>query len=192
MNNTEPNPVGHWRPGDRPAVFESHALGTLLERVREPMHVVRDHGRARIGLALGGAVTTSSVPSDLPLMATLPAIYPEWNINQAIACFAPLSGLLNAFLAIYLQSDMAQRWLLSTSKNTTSQVNLAITTCPKLPIPHPPLAEQHRIVAEVDRLLSVLDRVEARITPNLSRSTRLRQAILKRAFEGRLVPQDAP
>ena len=78
MNNTEPNPVGHWRPGDRPAVFESHALGTLLERVREPMHVVRDHGRARIGLALGGAVTTTSVPSDLPLMATLPAIYPEW------------------------------------------------------------------------------------------------------------------
>ena len=59
-----------------------------------------------------------------------------------------------------------------------------------LPIPVPPLAEQHRIVAEVERRLSVVQEVEATVAANLKRAERLRQSILKRAFEGRLVAQD--
>jgi type I restriction enzyme S subunit len=59
-----------------------------------------------------------------------------------------------------------------------------------MPVALPPLAEQHRIVAEVERRLSVIDELEATITTNLKRTDRLRQAILKRAFEGKLVPQD--
>ncbi len=54
----------------------------------------------------------------------------------------------------------------------------------------PPFAEQHRIVAEVERRLSLIDELEAAIAANLKRADRLRQSILKRAFEGKLVPQD--
>jgi PfaD family protein len=50
----------------------------LLAQIREPVHVVRDAARARIGLASGGAVTTTAAQGDSPLLATLPAIYPEW------------------------------------------------------------------------------------------------------------------
>ena len=57
-------------------------------------------------------------------------------------------------------------------------------------IPLPPLAEQQRIVEEVERRLSVMDEVEAALAANLKRAERLRQAILKRAFEGKLVPQN--
>ncbi len=53
-------------------------LSELLQRIREPMHVVRDAARARIGLAVGGSATTAVAAGDLPLLASLPALYPEW------------------------------------------------------------------------------------------------------------------
>ena len=54
----------------------------------------------------------------------------------------------------------------------------------------PPLAEQHRIVAEVERRLSVIQQAAAAVVASLQGAERLRQSILKRAFSGRLVPQD--
>jgi type I restriction enzyme S subunit len=56
--------------------------------------------------------------------------------------------------------------------------------------PLPPLPEQRRIVAEVERRLSVVDALEREVEAALARAARLRQSILKRAFEGRLVLQD--
>ncbi len=50
----------------------------------------------------------------------------------------------------------------------------------------PPLEEQRRIVAEVERRLSVVSEVEAAVEAGLARAKRLRQAVLKSAFEGRL------
>jgi type I restriction enzyme S subunit len=59
-----------------------------------------------------------------------------------------------------------------------------------MPFPVPPLAEQQRIVAEVERHLSVIQAAENIVAANLKRSERLRQSILKQAFSGKLVPQD--
>ena len=72
----------------------------------------------------------------------------------------------------------------------TAQKTLGLGSLRSIVLPLPPLAEQRRIVAEVDRRLSVLDALDATLDLNLARCARLRQAILKRAFEGRLVPAE--
>jgi len=59
-----------------------------------------------------------------------------------------------------------------------------------LPFVLPPLAEQRKIVEEIERRLSIADQVEKTIEQSLKQAERLRQSILKRAFEGKLVPQD--
>jgi PfaD family protein len=78
VKRSELTPVGHWRSGLVCPVFELSELGPMLASVREPVHIVRDTSRARIGLAIGGEVVTTAGPGDLPLLATLPAMYPEW------------------------------------------------------------------------------------------------------------------
>ena len=67
-----------------------------------------------------------------------------------------------------------------------------VQTC-ALPIFHvavPPLAEQTRVVAEVERRLSVVERLEAFVSVDLHRAIRVRQSVLHRAFQGRLVSQN--
>ncbi len=51
----------------------------------------------------------------------------------------------------------------------------------------PPIAEQDRIVTEVDRHLSLIRETEAQVDTNLQRAERLRQSLLARAFSGGLV-----
>jgi type I restriction enzyme S subunit len=53
-------------------------------------------------------------------------------------------------------------------------------------IPLPPLAEQTRIVAEVERRLSVVEEQQTAVSANLVRASRLRQSILEKAFLGEL------
>lgn len=68
-----------------------------------------------------------------------------------------------------------------------SGVNLTQKRFGELLIPLPPLAEQTRIVAEVERRLSVVAELESVVSANLQRASRLRQSILQKAFTGELV-----
>ena len=60
--------------------------------------------------------------------------------------------------------------------------DLGLTRMVWITMPLPPLAEQHRIVAEVDRHLSIVREVESEVDANLKRAETLRQAVLARAF----------
>jgi type I restriction enzyme S subunit len=85
----------------------------------------------------------------------------------------------------------AMTWLLSpggrheierVSSSTSGLHTLSTGKVARLPLPVPPLAEQRRIVAEVDRRLSIVRGVEAEVKANLKRADALRQAVLARAF----------
>ena len=71
--------------------------------------------------------------------------------------------------------------------NQESMRNIGQVRIRQIRIPLPPLDEQHRIVAEVERRLSLCDKMEATITESLQKAESLRQSILKKAFEGKLL-----
>ena len=47
--------------------------------------------------------------------------------------------------------------------------------------------EQHKIIQEIESRLSVCDKVEQNISESLEKAKVLRQSILKKAFEGKLL-----
>ncbi len=103
-----------------------------------------------------------------------------------------ITGMLGEWLLYVLRSPWGRREIESLATgNQESMRNIGQDRLRRIRIPIPPFAEQTRIVAEVERRLSVVDRLEATVEKNLARCVRLRQSILKVAFEGRLVPQDA-
>ena len=71
-------------------------------------------------------------------------------------------------------------------KHTTNLASTSMFNLKSLPIPIQPPSKQVRIVAELERRLSVVEELEAVVTANLQRATRLRQSILQNAFAGNL------
>ncbi len=93
------------------------------------------------------------------------------------------------FVFYYLFSSKGQQQILSDFRGAT--VGGISRNFPlNVDIPLPPLTEQEQIVSELDRHLSIADKVGATIASELTRAERLRHAILKDAFSGKLVPQD--
>jgi type I restriction enzyme S subunit len=60
----------------------------------------------------------------------------------------------------------------------------------KLPLPLAPLTEQTEVILQIEAVFSTIAHSELEVGRARERATRLRQSILKRAFEGKLVPQD--
>ena len=116
-------------------------------------------------------------------MLAYPACFPD-----SVVGFLSDSDLVTTkFLGIFLRTEKDQ---LERFAPATAQKNINLQILSELAIPLPPLAEQHRIVAEVERQMSVIQQAEAAVDASLKRADRLRQSILKQAFFGQLVPQD--
>jgi type I restriction enzyme S subunit len=94
------------------------------------------------------------------------------------------------YVVIYLTSVEGRSKLTSRAKWAVNQASINQEDVLLTAIPLPPAKEQNRIVSEVRRRLSVIEELEVQVEANARRADRLRQAILKRAFEGDLVPQD--
>ena len=91
---------------------------------------------------------------------------------------------------IYTTSQLGRAFIEKNAASSAGQNNVSLSLIHTMPMPLPPIAEQRRIVAEVERRLSVVQQAEATVEASLARAERLRQSILKQAFSGKLVPQD--
>ena len=81
-------------------------------------------------------------------------------------------------------NSFGKDYFLREGKQTTNLASINLTKLSAFPVPLPPLTEQHRIAAEVDRRLSLVRGVEAEVDANLKRAERLRQSVLGRLFAG--------
>ena len=112
------------------------------------------------------------------------------NLNQAVAIIRLVDrAMLNRLLVLFILSPPVQEYITKT-KADVARANFNLDDIRPMPMPLPPLAEQGEIVSEVERRLSVVAKVEKQVDAGLKRAARLRQSILERAFEGKLVPQD--
>jgi len=100
-------------------------------------------------------------------------------------------GQISPFLLVYQMCSHEFRKRMEKVKRATTNV-AALYAKDMLPLPVLLMcqAEQHRIVEEIERRFSIDDAVEKVVDQNLKQAERLRQSILKRAFEGKLVLQD--
>lgn len=97
---------------------------------------------------------------------------------------------LSSYLQIVFQGSEPIRWQIADAAIGTTRAGFNTGLLAKLSVPLPPLAEQMAIVSEVASRTSVFADIESSLERGRLRASRLRQSILKRAFEGKLVPQD--
>jgi type I restriction enzyme S subunit len=109
-------------------------------------------------------------------------------LNQRLARLTPML-VHRRFVLWLLKSSIFRRFV--DGLNTGSLIQHMFTSqLARFILPLPPLQEQERIAAEVEAKLSVVDQNEAACEKASRAIDALRQSILKRAFEGKLVPQD--
>ena len=90
--------------------------------------------------------------------------------------------------AVYLNLAMNAPFFRATQivpelQQQCGQANVNGTKLRSMVVPLPPLAEQHRIVAKVDDLMSLCDQLEARLTTGQTEKSRLLEAVLHEALE---------
>jgi type I restriction enzyme S subunit len=106
--------------------------------------------------------------------------------NQQINALVTNPQIATPQWAFWFFSSPVGQQQIKTNASATTLPILNKSKFEALEFPLPPLGEQTRIVAEVERRLSVVEELEAMVSANLQRATRLRQSILQQAFAGEL------
>ena len=112
------------------------------------------------------------------------------HLAPNVAKIEPYSNKIDLKYALYyLMSDLGQLGVRGISKST-AQPSLSIATIRSLEIALPPLAEQHRIVAEIEKLFELIDQIEQGKADLQTIIKQTKSKILDLAIHGKLVPQD--
>ena len=94
------------------------------------------------------------------------------------------------FVFAYISSQLIQQYLEDNLAGSTNQKELYIGVLSDLSFPLPPLAEQHRIVVEIERWFSLIDIIETGKDDLQTAIKQTKSKILDLAIHGKLVPQD--
>ena len=137
-----------------------------------------------------GDLIMNIVGPPLGKLAIIPHSLPQANFNQAAVLIRPLQykEVLVKYLFYYL-SEMTEINSIST-KGSAGQVNISLTQSQNMRIPLPSLAEQQRIVAEIERWFVLIDQIEQGKVDLQTTIKQTKSKILDLAIHGKLMPQD--
>jgi type I restriction enzyme S subunit len=97
--------------------------------------------------------------------------------------FRLVPGVLPRYVELYLGSKIGKRCLTADAKWAVNQASINQKDVQATEIPLPSLDRQAHIIGEVDRRLSIVREVAAKVDANLKRTAALRQAVLSRVFQ---------
>jgi type I restriction enzyme, S subunit len=121
---------------------------------------------------------------------TLNSLKEPFSLLSSVCIFKTKKNELDSgFLKYFLQSPLGSKTVVDSMTGTAIK-RIILRKIKDAEIIQPPLPEQNRIVSEIESRLSVCDKIEESIEHSLKQAESLRQSILNKAFEGRLVPQD--
>lgn len=125
------------------------------------------------------------------LLRTLPVALNmvDATVNQDLKVLIPSKKINNEFL-LWIAIAFGDNIRHNCAKDGTTVQSINIPALREFSIPLAPKEEQDEIVAQIEKNMSIVDEIELTITTSLRQAKTLRQSILKRAFEGKLVPQD--
>jgi type I restriction enzyme S subunit len=135
------------------------------------------YGRTRL---TGGEILICVVGS-IGKIGIAPEHWSGANIARAVARLKLVPEVSAAYMLLALQSGMIQGFF-KDSTRTLAQPTLNISLIEVAPIPLPPLAEQHRIVANVDELMALCDELEQHLSQAEQGRRGLLEAVLREAL----------
>lgn len=163
----------------RPTEINNHKI--VLDGIRKTSSSIAAKYKRSV-LKAGDIIL--SIVGTIGKVAIVPPELEGGNITQSSVRIRPNRIQIDGkFLSLVLRSPVATRQY-DAARLGTAVPRLNVAHVRDLLVPLPPLAEQTRIVAEVERRLSVIEEMESAVAANLQRATRLRHSILQKAFAG--------
>lgn len=107
----------------------------------------------------------------------------RFTFSHTLFLVKPMRGVLPDYLLLQLRRDQTVKWLVREMNQNTGVPTLGKAKMERLPIALPPLAEQGRIVAEVDKLMGLCDQLRTSITMREQTRSLLLEAVLNEALE---------
>jgi type I restriction enzyme S subunit len=159
-----------------------HLRLSNIQRVKPPT----DSEGARTRLEEGDVLI--SITGEVGLLGLIPDNFGESYINQHTCLVRPMESLKNRYLPELFRSPFAQQQFDEPQRGLKNSFRLTDVT--QFLVPLPPLAEQLRIVAKVDELMALCDRLEAQLTAAQSETSLLLESVLHHALHSTdLVPE---
>jgi type I restriction enzyme, S subunit len=113
----------------------------------------------------------------------------EFCFQRHIALIRPYKAIKQKLLYYFLQSVYSKKQA-DEAATGTAQKTVSLKGLRNYILPLMPKEEQEIIVEEIEKRMSQCENIEKIINENLVKAEALKQSILKKAFEGKLVPQD--